>query len=50
MSDERCSKIMVGKKIDENTFELIEVFDLNHPECPIVVIDGKQEILDEEPE
>lgn len=31
---------LLGKKIDENTFEFIDAIDLKHPHCPIVVIEG----------
>lgn len=36
------------KQIDDNTFEFVEVYDLSHAECPIVLIGGSVEVLQAE--
>lgn len=41
------SRKIVGRKIDKNTFELVELFDVSHPKCPIVLIGATVELLDE---
>ena len=50
ISENPYLKRLITKKIDENTFEVIDVYDISHPECPIVIIDSKREVVDEEQE
>jgi len=44
ISETPYSKRIV-KKINEDTVELVDVYDLSHPECPIVLIGGSAEVL-----
>lgn len=48
MSENQYCKKIVAKKIDGNTFQFVEIYDLSHPQCPIVVIDWSVEILEDE--
>lgn len=47
ISENQYSKRILTKKIDDNTFEFVDLYDISHPECPIVIIGGLIEVLDE---
>ena len=46
ISEKPSVKRMITKKIDDNTFEIVDVYDLSHPECPIVIINGTIDLTD----
>ena len=47
ISEKLYSKTFMAKKIDDNTFEIVEMYDLSHPQCPIVVIDGRIDVVNQ---
>lgn len=46
ISEKLSFKRIINKKIDHNTFEIVDVYALSHPECPIVIINGTIDVID----
>jgi hypothetical protein len=46
MTPEKAIRKRTMKKIGDNLFQVIDEWDINHPDCPLVIIGDPKIIID----